>query len=250
MIDARWEYVSAATLYRVHIVMSATPLGTASDQRAKSSRRVRVCSDGLRRERRRSWIRPLRRMQRAIEVTQRLLESSCRVINACQTAAVEHPIRSTRQLEKVAGWLVEASEQLGRGAEGLKTTSYQLERFPADAAGAPDQIIMATYNWIGTVSMLAVVSGRLDESLAFLARYVNDATAPLDLAELFPKPAPAPRRICFAVRRPSLKFLSRENSRVFCIHIRRQRPGRLTVAEAPRRIFRGRAPPSLSTCSL
>jgi hypothetical protein len=230
--------------------MSAEPIGTALHKRAKNSRRVRVYSAGVRRDRRRSWIRPLRRMLRAIEVTQRLLESSCRVINACRTAAEEHPIRSTRQLEKVAGWLVEASEQLGRGADGLKTTGYQLERFPADGAGAPSRIIMATGEWIQTATMLAEVSNRLDERIAFLEGYVNDASAPLDLEELFPRAVPAPRRICFVVRRPSLKFLSRENNRVFCIHIRRQRPGRLTVAEAPRRIFRGRAPPSVSTCSL
>jgi hypothetical protein len=86
--------------------------------------------------------------------------------------------------------------------------------------------------------------------LTALVDYVKGGAAPLDLSELFRKAGPAPKRICFVVRPPSLKFLSRENSRVFCIHVRRQRFARLTVAEAPRRIFRGRAPPSVSTCSL
>jgi hypothetical protein len=230
--------------------MSAKPLGTAPEKGAKNSRKAGTCSAGFRRNRRRSWIRPLRHMQRALGVTQRLLQSSCRVINGCSIAGEQHPIRSTRQLEKVAGWLTEASVQLSRGAERLKRTNDQLARFPEDAPDAPDQIMETAYDWIGTARMLAAVSGRLDETFTFMERYVNSGTAPLDLSELFPKTAPAPRRICFVVRRPSLKFLARENSRVFSIHIRRQRPGRLTVAEAPRRIFRGRAPPSVSTCSL
>jgi hypothetical protein len=97
---------------------------------------------------------------------------------------------------------------------------------------------------------LVMLSNRLDDSSSALVDYVKGGTAPLDLSELLPKPGPAPRRISFIVRRPSLKFLSVENRRVFCIHVRRQRSARVTVAEAPRRIVRGRAPPIVSTCSL
>jgi len=189
-------------------------------------------------------------MRRAIDVTERLIGSSCRVINACEALAAEHPLLVSRRLQRVAGWLQEASEQLGRGADDLRATNDYVALAPAFAADAPELMIVATAHWIGAAAMLAQVSERLDDSFTSLMDYVKGGTAPLDLSELFPKPSPAPRRISFAVRNPSLAFLSRENRRVFCIHVRRQRSARVTVAEAPRRIFRGRAPPIVSTCSL
>jgi hypothetical protein len=202
------------------------------------------------RDRRRSWIRPFRRMRRATDVTLRLIESSCRAIDACETIAAEHPLRASRQMDQVSGWLVEASKQLGQGARELSATFDHLESAPFFAGDAPRLLTVAMFRWVDAATRLATLSNRLDDSSAALVDYVKGGNAPLDLEELFPKPAPAPRRISFIVRRPSLKFLSCENKRVFCIHVRRQRSARLTVAEAPRRIFRGRAPPFISTCSL
>jgi hypothetical protein len=189
-------------------------------------------------------------MRRSIDVTLRLIESSRRAIDACETLAVEHPLRAGRQLDQVSGWLVEASEQLGRGAKALSEANDQVARVPAYAGGAPRLLIVATARWIDAAAKLAMLSNRLDDSSTALVDYVKGGTAPLDLSELLPKPGSAPKRIAFAVRRPSLKFLSIENRRVFCIHVRRQRSARVTVAEAPRRIVRGRAPPIVSICSL
>jgi hypothetical protein len=189
-------------------------------------------------------------MRRATDVTLRLIESSCRAIDACETIAAEHPLRAGRQLDQVSGWLVEASEQLVRGAKALSEANDQVARVPAYAGGAPRMLIVATARWIDAATKLATLSNRLDDSSAALVDYVKGGAAPLDLSELFPKPISAPRRISFIVRRPSLKSLSIENSRIFCIHVRRQRSARVTVAEAPRRISRGRAPPFVSTCSL
>ena len=249
-IRGRWEYVSADTLYRVHIVMSARPIGAAPAKRAKNSRREGLRSCGLRRERRQSWIRPYRRTRRAIDVSLRLIESAGRVIDACDNLAADHPLLVTRQLQRVYGWLDEVNQQLGHGVEGLRATTDHVALAPAYAADAPRLLIDATVRWIGAAAKLAALSDRLDGSWDALVAYVKGGKAPLDLSELFRKPGPAPKRICFVVRRPSLKFLSCESRRVFCIHVRRQRSARLTVAEAPRRISRGRAPPSVSTCSL
>ena len=236
--------------YRVHIVMSARPIRPAPANGAKSSRRAALRAWAFRRDRRRSWIRPFRRMRRSIDVTLRLIETSTRAIDACETLAVEHPLRAGRQLDQVSGWLVEASEQLVRGAKALSEANDQVARVPAYAGGAPRLLIVATAQWIDAAAKLAMLSNRLEDSSTALVDYVKGGTAPLDLSELLPKPGPAPRRIPFVIRRPSLKFLSCENRRVFCIHVRRQRSARVTVAEAPRRIVRGRAPPIVSTCSL
>jgi hypothetical protein len=233
-----------------HIAMSARSIRPAPANGAKSSRRAALRACTLRREGRRSWIRPFRRLRRATDVTLRLIESSRRAIDACETLAAEHPLRAGRQLDEVSGWLAEASEQLGRGVKALSEANDQVARVPAYAGGAPRLLIVATARWIDAAAKLVMLSNRLDDSSTALVDYVTGGTAPLDLSELLPKAVPAPRRISFAVRRPSLKFLSVENRRIFCIHLRRQRSARVTVAEAPRRIVRGRAPPAVSTCSL
>jgi len=189
-------------------------------------------------------------MRRSIDVTLRLIETSSRAIDACQSIAEEHPLRAGRQLDQVSGWLVEASTQLGRGAKALREANDQLARVAAFSGGAPPLLIAATARWIDAAAKLAMLSNRLDDSSTALVEYVEGGTAPLDLSELLPKPGPEPKRISFALPPPSLKFLSVENRRVFCLHVRRQRSARVTVAEAPRRIVRGRAPPVVSICSL
>jgi hypothetical protein len=225
-------------------------LGTAPGGSAKKSRRGGVRSNGFHRDRRRSWIRPLRRTRRAFDVSTRLIESSCRVIDRCSRFAAEHPLRAKRQLERVSGWVAEANEQLGRGAASLTATHDHVAVLPVYPGDAWRLLLVATTQWSDAIAQLAWISSRLDYSFIVLADYINGGTAPLDLSELLPKERRAPRGICFVVRPPSLKLLSRQNSRVFCIHVRRQRSARITVAEAPRRIVRGRAPPSVSTCSL
>jgi hypothetical protein len=154
-------------------------------------------------------------MRRATDVTLRLIESSRRAIDACETLTAEHPLRASRQMDQVSGWLAEASEQLVRGAKAFSEANDQVARVPAYAGGAPRLLIMATARWIDAAARLAMLSNRLDDSSSALVDYVKGGTAPLDLSELLPKPGPVPRRISFVVRRPSLKFLSVENRRVF-----------------------------------
>ena len=105
----------------------------------------------------------------------------------------------------------------------------------------------AIAQWAGATTTIAALFDQLDDDHAALVEYVKGAGACLDFDELFKSGGPAPRLM---TRRNLPATLFSERSRVFCIHVRRQRSARLTVAEAPRRIFRGRAPPLVSTCSL
>jgi len=109
-------------------------------------------------------------------------------------------------------------------------------------------MIGAIGDWIDAATQLAMLSNRLEDTSARLLAYIKADPAPLDLEKLLRKEGPAPKPIVF--RLPSPRVLSIENNRIFCIHVRRQRSARLTLAEAPRRIFRGRAPPLVSICSL
>jgi hypothetical protein len=224
--------------------MTNALIGAARAKNANDSRRagLRSCE---RHHDSQSWERPIRRTGRVIDASLRLLGSSRRIIDACERLALEHPILATHQLERVSGRLARAAELLGNGVDGLNETTNQLALSPAEAGDAPEQVIAATRRLIDAATQLAALSNRLDGTSSALVEYAMGGTAPLDLSEVFGKSGPAPR---FITTRPSVKVLSIESGRIFCIHLQRQRSARVTIADAPRRIFRGRAPPLVSTC--
>ena len=225
-------------------VMSSAAFGPASATNANGSRRERVWS---RRERRESWIRPYRRLRRDIIASRRLIDSSRRIIHTCESSAAEHPLRASRQLEGVWGRLSKALARLQRGAESLGEANDRIALSPQYAGDAPPLMIDAVTRWVGAATTIAMLLNQLDDDRAALLEYVKGAGACLDFDELFKSGGPAPKLL---TRRTLPATLFSERSRVFCIHVRRKRSARLTVVEAPKRIFRGRAPPLLSTCSL
>jgi hypothetical protein len=231
-------------LFTVALVMSNADFGTASGTHANESRRDRVCS---RRERRESWVRPYRRMRRAIVASRRLIDSSRRIIDRCERSAADHPLRANRQLQGVWDRLGKALARLERGAAGMKEANDRIVLAPECAGDAPPLMIHAIVHWTAAAATIAALFDQVDDDRAALLEYVKGAGACLDFDELFKSGGPAPRLL---TRRTLPATLFSERSRVFCIHVRRKRSARLTVVEAPRRIFRGRAPPPVSTCSL
>jgi len=222
---------------------------TASGRNAKTSRRGRVCSHGAGRNQRERWIRPFRRTNRAIDSTRRLIALSRFLLNECEAFAGVRPRWATRQLQRVSSRLVEASARLRRGTSCMYATHECVAYAPEGEGNSFRRLTRALDDWIGAAMEISLLCNRLDDTSARLAAYVKSGMAPpLDLFELLKKEGPAPKRIVF--RLPSPRVLSIESHRVFCIHVRRQRSARLTLAEAPRRIFRGRAPPLVSICSL
>ena len=224
--------------------MSNADFGTASATNANKSRRERVRS---RREGREAWIRPYRRIRRSIIASRLLIDSSRRIIDRCERTAAEHPLRASRQLQDVWGRLGRALARLERGAVGMKEANERIALAPEYAGDAPRLMVHAFVQWTGAATTIVALMDQLDDDRAALLEYVKGAGACLDVDELFKSGGPAPRLL---TRRTLPATLFSERSRVFCIHVRRKRSARLTVVEAPRRIFRGRAPPSLSTCSL
>jgi len=226
--------------------MTDTPIGAAPGRNANDSRRAGLRACELHHHPR-SWERPILHTVRAIDSSLRLIDSSRRIIETCEKLALEHPVLATHRLQRASGMLAKVAELLGNGVEGLNETTYRLALSPAQAGDAPERLIAATQRWVDAAAQLAALSNRLDSTFAALVDYVNGGTAPLDLSEVFGKSGPAPR---FITNRPSVKVLSIESGRIFCIHLRRLRSARLTVADAPKRVFRGRAPPFVSSCWL
>ena len=228
--------------------MTNAHIRSASRRNAKNSRRGGVRSCRVRRNGRERWIRPFRRTRRAINSTLRLIAHSRFLLNECEMVAGVRPLWATRQLVRLWGRLAEASTRLGRGAVCWNAANDCIALAPADAGGAPERMIGAIGDWIDAATQLAMLSNRLEDTSARLLAHLKFDPAPLDLETLLKKEEPAPKRI--VLRLPSPRVLSVESNRIFCIHVRRQRSARLTVAEAPKKIFRGRAPPLVSICSL
>jgi hypothetical protein len=165
--------------------------------------------------------------------------------------ASERPIRATRHLKLVSGWLAEAASQLDCAAAGLRKTADRAAESPELALHAPEKLIAATRQWIDAAGQLTAFSEQFNDTFAWLRDSVKDGTLPIPLVEqtAYPEKSVVTFRLVAPPLLPPDRF-PEESSNVPCIPVRRQRSVCSTVAEAARRVFRGRAPPLVSTCSL
>src|SRR5258706_5816541 len=222
--------------------MTDVQIGAAPGGSANQSRRP-----GLRLKGRESWHRLFQRGRRNLESAQGFIGMARRIIDACETIALEHPIKAVHDMYRVTGLLAEAADRLARLSRCISETYDRIAEAPGQCRDAPARMIADLQNWIETGTKLALLGNRFDKSFAELIDYAQSGNAPLDMSELLRRrvhPVPV------VAKHPRPKVLSIENDRIFCIHVRRQRPARLAVAEAPTRGSRGRAPPPVSICSL
>ena len=222
----------------------------ASRKSAKHSRRAGLRSCASDRDRRRSWTRPFRRTVRAIKRTFRLIDSSLRVIEASERLATGRPVLATRQLQLVVGWLAEAASELECATRGLRSTADHAALLPELALDAPRMLVDAAKDWMDAALQLAALSDRFDDTFAWLLDSVLSGAIPIPPEEQMPddgKPVTALRLT--PTRRLPPDWFGYQRYVTPCIPDRR-RSARLAVVEAVRRVSRGRAPPSVSTCSL
>jgi hypothetical protein len=219
----------------------------APGRNAKKSRRAAVRSRGLRLKGRESWRRLFQRGRRNLRSAEGFIGMARQIIERCETIALDHPIRAVHDMYRVTGLLVEAADRLARFSKCICETYDRIVEAPLECGDAPARMIADLQSWIEIGTKLAMLGNRFDKSFAELIEYAQSGNAPLDMSELLRRrvhPVPV------LAKHPRPKVLSIENDRIFCIHVRRQRPGRFTVAEAPTRVSRGRAPPPVSICSL
>jgi hypothetical protein len=139
----------------------------------------------------------------------------------------------------------EAAAQLDRAARGLQKTTECAAQAPDVALDAPGKLADATGRWIQAAAQLAAISERLDGTSTWLLDSVKSGAIPIPSEKrtvttfkLVPPPFRPPH------------WFPYQTNHAPCIPPRHLRFVRRTVAEAERRIFRGRAPPLVSTCSL
>jgi hypothetical protein len=194
------------------------------------------------RERRRAWTRPFRRTRRAIESTLNLTRTSRRVIEAAERFAAERPLHAASQLALATSLMIRAMAQLECAGASLGKTSDRVAELPELPLDAPEKLFAVTGQWIEAAVELQAFSAQFAETTARMLERAKQlaATGQVVITTI---PLNAPPRL------PRDWFLYEENDAP-CIPVRRQRPVRLAIAEAVRRISRGRAPPFVSTCSL
>jgi len=225
---------------------SSTLQATADEPRRAHRRSCRS-----NRERRPAWRRSLRGMRRAVDSSLRLADSCRRVVDDSERSGARCPLRTSRQLQRAAGWLSEAEARLGRAANSLRSTVNEVDLSPECAAGAPAELILATAYWFHSAAQIDTLFDRLNDVSTQLLAAAKIGAVTFDLPGLDndsrQKPA-APRLITggllLEIRLP------RESGRIRLISIRRQRSRPAAFAEAARRVFRGRAPPHAAICSL
>jgi hypothetical protein len=219
----------------------------APGRNAKTSQRGGVRSGRSRLKGRESWHRLFQRGRRNLRSAEGFIGMARQIIERCETIALEHPIRAVHDMYRVTGLLADAADRLARFSKCISETYDRIAEAPAYAGDAPLRMIADLQSWIETGTKLAVLGNRFEKSFGELVDYAHSGYAPLDMSELIKRrvhPVPV------LARHPAPKVLSIENGRIFRIHVRRQRPSILAVAEAPKRVSRGRAPPPVSICSL
>jgi len=222
--------------------MTDLQIGAAPGGDANTSRRP-----ALRLKGRESWRRLFHRGRQNLRSAEGFIGMARQIIDVCETIALEHPIKAVHDMHRVTGLLVEAADRLDRLGKCIRETYDRIAEAPAYAGDAPARMIADMQSWVETGTELALLGNRFDKSFAELIEYAQSGNAPLDMSELLKRRV---HPIPVLARHPRPRVLSVENDRIFRIHVRRQRPSILAVAEAPKRVSRGRAPPPVSICSL
>ncbi len=200
-------------------------------------------------ERTPAWIRPFRRVQRAIRTSAGLIASCLATADRSALCAQRHPIRSSLELHAAGRRLARASERLSRAIHELAATNDCLGREPGVATVAPQLMVNAAERWILTARCLQVAADEVftlhEDVLEGLA---SGALVPERSAFHRPRiilaPLLAPVRAFLRARLP------RVADRISPLLRRRRRTPRPAALSVPPRTCQGRAPPLSPVCSL
>jgi hypothetical protein len=208
-----------------------------------------VCRKGRssRGARRPEWVRPFRRLRRALDASVRSIDAALRSIGNCEECASRRPVRASRHLVAAHDCLVTASVCLARAAHALAATNACLGRDREGGDGAPELIVRETLRWISVAARVTGLSEQVSSMHDDVAEgIVSGALVPEpDFEVRRPRivlaPRPAPVRAFLRARQPRVT----DRIAVFLLR-RRQTDDRLPAQDIPPRTCRGRAPPPSS----
>ena len=200
-------------------------------------------------QRREAWVRPLRRVNHAIDASVRVLCSTLRTAAASSRRAPWRPVRASRDLHGASMRLVHASLRLMQVARELEEAAACAIREPENAGEVPQLLAEATERWALLAGLLNENADRVSSARrAVLEDLRTGALVPERPADPRPRiilaPRPVPVRAFLRLRQP------RVVDRIASLLRRRRRTPRPAALRVPRRAILGRAPPLFSDCLL
>lgn len=175
-----------------------------------------------------AWRAPLRRARRAVDCALRRVEASNRVIDATLRFAAGRPLETSRRLQRLGDWMVDAQAHLSRVVRELHRSAECAALAPETASAAPALLVDTTARWLDAAVRLDAVSGRVVQTSALLADHARCR----------------PAFFAAGAERPAVPALARRPHPAPPVLIRPQWFVTTTTAEAARSVSRGRAPPS------
>lgn len=201
-------------------------------------------------ERRRAWVRPFVRANRAISASSRLICQTLFSVSAAERHVRRRPISASRKMHAASAHLVDASRRICRAARDLAKTNECFALDPESPAEMPEMLLEAAESLIFLAQWLDEVANDVFAGHAEVLRGLATGT-------LIPEPPPDRRpRITLEPPRPARirEFLQARQPRVIDriapILRRRRRTPRPAAVRVPRRSILGRAPPLSSLCLL
>jgi hypothetical protein len=195
------------------------------------------------------WAGPLVRSKSASKEALRLIVKGCCRLNRYRRSPAKHRIREFKRMRVVGDCLRDAALQLEVADRELKQASAiasdsqsdrRVEKWLAEATARRNAVI-AGLDRLGEQAQKA--ASHFKEDLLTAAAMMAAARAVADLRALIASLIQDPPRIFLRWRR-------RHRTADALWMLRRRRSKCLRIADAPRRISRGRAPPFASTCQL
>jgi hypothetical protein len=193
-----------------------------------------------------------RRARQHTDSAVRLIETGYACLNAFQTCPRWRWESITRQLMLMPRWLDLAHELIGRALRRLEEANEGMIGDPRDVGDAPARIELEADRLSETCTRLGQLSDDTEVVFDRMERVLDAAWAeaealrvqaePPDELPTIEVPKPHWRRTFLRHRRRCMSDRLRS--------LRRRRRSSLRVADAPRRVCRGRAPPAWSICQL
>jgi hypothetical protein len=195
------------------------------------------------------WVHPLRRVRRVVASSQRLIDDARRAIGSQNLSALRL-VRCTRDLSRARRGLDLAAERLGRAVCVLREVTDSMVGAPACSDAAARTLAVATSTWLEVTKDLNRASNMLDGMHELLVNCMQ-----IGVITVVPEWEPTPVRRIRVIPPPrtdSVRWflivrLASARDRISSVPVRRPRPVAIAIADAPRLISRGRAPPSISS---
>ena len=195
------------------------------------------------------WSRPLGRAQEALDEVSELLGKGASILTEYEYCAPKDHLRALQRLRAVPQCIVGAAAQLGTAKKELQAALELAEiEYRCDGGSPPPRLAAVVARYQASEARVRQFADRMTriaanfkENLLAAIDFVAISGVLADLHALIASLEPAPFRSFLQFRR--IKTAD-------TLWTRRRRSRSLRIADAPRRISRGRAPPSASTCPL